>query len=192
MRCAIYSRVSTKDKTQDNENQLMPLRKFAASQQWEVVNEFSDKKSGKNFDRPEFKKMLGAASRREFDVLLFWSLDRLSREGTLTTLQLLKRFESWGVGYRSYMEAFVDTTSDFKDVFIAMASTLARLENTRKSERMTAWAEKKRTLRQRMGRRPIPIDVGAVRRRIGGGESLRAVARSLKVSPALLVNRLAC
>jgi DNA invertase Pin-like site-specific DNA recombinase len=35
--------------------------------------------------------MFAAASKREFDILLFWSLDRLSREGTVETLNYLQR-----------------------------------------------------------------------------------------------------
>src|SRR5436309_850612 len=104
MRCAIYSRVSTVGKGQDVENQAVQLRQFAASQGWQVVAEFSDEVSGGKGERgrPAFHSMLEAASRREFDVLLFWSLDRLSREGVLPTLSYLQRFDSYGVCWRSF------------------------------------------------------------------------------------------
>ena len=81
MKVALYSRVSTKDKGQDVENQQRQLRDFAKKQDWTIVHEYSDYKSGKTSDRTQFLRMLIAASKREFDVLLFWSLDRLSREG---------------------------------------------------------------------------------------------------------------
>ena len=55
-----------------------------------------DKTSGKRSDREQFQKMFGAASRREFDVLVFWSLDRLSREGTVETLNHLLRLTGYG------------------------------------------------------------------------------------------------
>ena len=41
---------------------------------------------GKRSDRPRFQEMLEAAARREYDVLVFWCLDRLTREGALATL----------------------------------------------------------------------------------------------------------
>jgi len=44
--------------------------------------------------------MFDAASGREFDCLLFWSLDRFSREGVLETLQHLQQLTAQGVGYR--------------------------------------------------------------------------------------------
>jgi len=56
-------------------------------------------------DRVEFQRMFQDASRQQFDVLLFWSLDRLSREGILPTLQHLQRLTSYGVGYRSFTQA---------------------------------------------------------------------------------------
>jgi DNA invertase Pin-like site-specific DNA recombinase len=90
-RCALYVRVSTKDKGQDYTNQLNQLREFASRQGWTIVVEFCDTVSGGTAEREQFRAMFKAASRREFDVLLFWSLDRLSREGAFETLQHLQR-----------------------------------------------------------------------------------------------------
>jgi DNA invertase Pin-like site-specific DNA recombinase len=89
MKAAIYARVSTKD--QDNENQLIQLRQFAVSQGWELTREYCDEVSGSTSQRPQFLRMFEDASRHKFEVLLFWSLDRLSREGVLETLQHLNR-----------------------------------------------------------------------------------------------------
>lgn len=83
IKVGIYSRVSTKDKGQDCENQLRQLRAFAETQGYTVIREYIDYASGKTSDREAFGEMFADASRREFDVLLFWSLDRLSREGVL-------------------------------------------------------------------------------------------------------------
>ena len=91
MNIAIYSRVSTKDKGQDVENQLRQLREFCAKQGWAIVREFIDHASGKRSDREQFQAMFAATSRREFDCVLFWSLDRFSREGVYETLQHLQR-----------------------------------------------------------------------------------------------------
>jgi DNA invertase Pin-like site-specific DNA recombinase len=97
MRCALYARVSTRDKGQDTENQLRQLREFADRQGWQIINEFVDRETGAKSDRPEFQAMFQAASQRKFDVLLFWSLDRLSREGVLETLQHLNRLTSYAI-----------------------------------------------------------------------------------------------
>lgn len=99
---AIYLRVSTNNGRQDTDNELAPLRAFAATQGWEVVHEYVDRASGKRGDRDQFLKMFAVASRREFDCLLFWSLDRFSREGTVQILNHLERLTSYGVNYRSF------------------------------------------------------------------------------------------
>jgi DNA invertase Pin-like site-specific DNA recombinase len=84
---AVYARASTLEKGQDPEHQLRELRAFVerkATEGWILALEFVDKVSGKRADkRPAFRKMLDAASRKEFDLVLFWSLDRFTREGPL-------------------------------------------------------------------------------------------------------------
>jgi DNA invertase Pin-like site-specific DNA recombinase len=77
MKVAIYARVSTKDKGQDTVNQLAQLREFAAKQNWAIFREYVDHESAAKSDRTEFQRMFEDASRRKFDLLLFWALDRL-------------------------------------------------------------------------------------------------------------------
>jgi DNA invertase Pin-like site-specific DNA recombinase len=79
---------------QEAENQLRHLRAFAGSQSWTIIEEFVDRLSGKTGDREQFQLMFRAASKRGLDVLLFWSLDRLSREGSVATLNHLQRLNS--------------------------------------------------------------------------------------------------
>jgi predicted site-specific integrase-resolvase len=88
---AVAARVSTKDRGQDTENQLRQLRQFAGTQGWAISQEYVDQTVGKRGDREQFQKMFSDASRREFDVLCFWSLDRLSREGVVETLNHLTK-----------------------------------------------------------------------------------------------------
>lgn len=95
-RAALYGRVSTRDKGQEVENQLAQLRQFARHQGWDITQEYTDRASGSTADRDQFQAMFQAASQHEFDVLLFWSLDRLTREGVLPTLQYLTRLSDYG------------------------------------------------------------------------------------------------
>ena len=98
-RIAIMARVSKKGK-QDNLNQLLQLREFAARQNWDVVAEFCDEISGGSAgkDRKQFDAMMQAASQRQFDLVLLWALDRLSREGNAAeTLQYLQQLNSYGM-----------------------------------------------------------------------------------------------
>jgi predicted site-specific integrase-resolvase len=83
MRAGLYARVSTMGKGQATDNQLIQLREFSQNQHWAVIREYEDHESGGKADRTKFRVMLQDAAARKFDVLLFWSLDRLTREGTL-------------------------------------------------------------------------------------------------------------
>jgi DNA invertase Pin-like site-specific DNA recombinase len=185
-RVALYARVSTKDKGQDHENQLIQLRAFVKTQSWDVVQEFVDKSSGKRGDREEFQKMFSAASRREFDVLAFWSLDRLSREGTVETLNHLQRLTSYGVNYRSFTEQYLDSTGIFKEAVIGILAAVAKQERVRLSERTIAGLERARA-KGRIGGRPKveddPATMKAFLRFKESGTSVRGIAAQLGISP---------
>jgi DNA invertase Pin-like site-specific DNA recombinase len=183
---ALYARVSTKDKGQDHENQLLQLRAFAKTQGWDVIHEYVDKASGKRGDREQFQKMFAAASRREFDVLLFWSLDRLSREGTVETLNHLQRLTSYGVNYRSYTEQYLDSTGIFKEAVIGILAAVAKQERVRLSERTVAGLERARA-QGRIGGRPKTEDDPSTLKMFAKlkqeGLSVRKIAAKMSVSP---------
>lgn len=80
MKAANYARVSTSDGRQDTDNQLAQLRQFATSQNWKIAGEYLDHGSGKTADRQEFKRLLSDAAQRRCDVVLFWALDRCTRQ----------------------------------------------------------------------------------------------------------------
>jgi len=151
-RVALYTRVSTGK--QDTENQAEILREFANRQGWEVVAEFTDVVSGTKSekDRPQFRKMFEAASRHEFDLVLFWALDRFSREGVLPTLHHLQRLDNYAVGWRSYSEQYLDSTGVFKDAVISIMATIAKQENIRRKERILAGLKRARREGKRFGR----------------------------------------
>jgi len=144
MRTALYARVSTRDKGQDTENQLVQLREFARTQGWTVTGEYVDRVSGKHSDREQFQKLFQDASQRKFDTVLFWSLDRFSREGVLETLNHLQRLSVHGVGYRSFTEQYLDSCGVFKDAVLSILATIAKQERIRLSERTIAGLEKAR------------------------------------------------
>lgn len=149
-RAAIYARVSTD--RQEVENQLDQMRHFAKSQQWEICREYIDHETGKHADRPQFRQLFEGASRREFDVVLFWALDRFSREGPLETLQHLNILSRYGVAFRSFAEQYLDTCGVFKEAVIAILGTIAKQERVRISERVTAGLERARKNGTRTGR----------------------------------------
>jgi len=182
MKVAIYARVSTTK--QDNENQLGQLREFAGKQGWEIFDQYVDQESGSTAEREEFQRMFADASKRKFDVLLFWALDRLSREGVLETLQHLNRLESYGVCYRSFTEPYFDSCGAFKDVILAVMATLAKQERIKRSERTKAGLARVKASGKALGR-PNKLNgrhTAEITRLRSQGLSLRAVGRQLGIS----------
>ncbi len=185
MRVALYARVSTKDKGQDTENQLIQLRAFALTQGWTITAEYVDRVTGKRSDREQFQRMFDSASKREFDILLFWSLDRMSREGTVATLNHLQRLDSYGVNYRSFTEQYLDSTGIFKEAVIGILAAVAKQEHVRISERTIAGLQKARA-KGRIGGRPRTEDnfktLKALHELREKGRSIRQIATELKLS----------
>ena len=138
LRCALYARVSTDGKGQDPLNQLLQLREFAKKQDWLIVLEFTDELSAKNGNRPGFQSMWKAAEAHRFDVLAFWSLDRLTREGTFPTLQYLRRLSDLGIKFKSFTEQYIDSLGIFGEAIVGIVAAVAQQERVRLSDRTKA------------------------------------------------------
>jgi DNA invertase Pin-like site-specific DNA recombinase len=152
LRIAIYARVSTDDKGQDPLNQLLQLREFAQRQGWIVVAEYIDELSAKNGNRKGFQAMWHDAAKHRFDCLLFWSLDRLTREGTLATLQYLRRLKDNGIAFKSFTEQYIDSLGVFSDAIIGIIAAMAQQERIRISDRTKAGLARVRAQGVKIGR----------------------------------------
>jgi DNA invertase Pin-like site-specific DNA recombinase len=182
MRAVLYCRVST-DK-QDNRNQLDQLREFAGRQGWEIVAEYVDTATGSGKkERPQFARMMLEASQRKFDVLLFWALDRLSREGIVKTLGYLDQLRAWGCGWRSYTQPFLDTGNEMTNgIVLSVLAAVAKQERITLSERTRAGLQRARRAGKQLGRRAVQVDLKAARRLQAGGLGLRGIAQQLGIS----------
>ncbi len=189
MRTAIYARVSTADKNQDPETQLLPLREFAAAQGFEVVGEYVDQAPASDLARRvQWRRLLDDAARRRVDLVLVWRIDRAFRS-LLDAAQTLERLRGWKVGIRSYQEPWIDTTSPFGEAMFGITAVWAQLERAILRERVKAGMERARREGKRLGRprvaeaERVKRDWPMVRRRIESGEiSRRQAARLLHVS----------
>jgi DNA invertase Pin-like site-specific DNA recombinase len=181
-RVALYARVSTQNKRQDTENQLAQLRQFCETQRWTVVREFVDRTTGKHSDREQFQRLFADASQRQFDGVLFWSLDRFSREGVRETLNHLERLDNYGVGYRSFSEPYLDSCGIFKDAVLAILAVIAKQERVRLSERTLAGLARARKQGRVGGRPKVVCDRSKVQRLHQAGKSLGEIAEAVGVS----------
>jgi len=186
MKIALYARVSKRDSKQDTENQLAQLREFAQAQKWTIVHEYVDRATAKHSDREQFQRLFEDASRRKFDLVLFWSLDRFSREGVKQTLDHLERLSSSGVGYKSFTEQYLDSCGIFKDAVLAILAVIAKQERIRISERTIAGLERARKAGRIGGRRPLIVDRDKIAELDADGWTMREIGEEMGVSPAFV------
>ena len=153
MKIGIYARVSKNDESQDPQNQISPLRDYAKALGGEIVQEYVDKASGGNGDRQNFLQMFEDADRRKFDLLLIWSLDRLSREGISNTLGYLERLKRNGIAIKSLQESWLDTRDEgLGQLLLAIFSWVAQQERKRIVERTKAGLERAKKQGKKLGR----------------------------------------
>ena len=191
MRIGVYVRVSKK--TLNTDNQLNDLRGFAGTQSnWQIVETYVETVTGSGLkQRKEFDRMMLDASQRKFDLLLFWKLDRLTREGIAQTLRYLENLKAWGVGWRSYMEPWLDTGNEMvTGIVLSVISAMAKQERETLIARTMSGLRTAKRNGKILGRPRRVIDWKQVQKRVAEGESVRAVARSLKVSHSLLLKGL--
>ena len=156
MRIAIYARVSTIDKGQEAENQLRELRQFVSSKAtdgWALAGEYVDQASGKTANRGEFQRLFRDAAERRFDLVLFWSLDRFTREGVLETLQHLNRLTSNGLDWWSFREEYLRSIGPFRDAVLSILATIAK-----RSERVKAGLDRAKAQGKAIGRPKVVVD----------------------------------
>ena len=186
MRCALYARVSTSDKDQDPETQLLPLREFCQAQGWTVAGEFVDTASANDLrGRVAWRRLLNEAARRRVDVILVWKLDRAFRSVAhmATTTDQLRR---WGVGLRSYSEPWLDTsgTSPVGDLMLNILASFAQFERALIAERVRAGMARAKRQGKHIGRPPaLDGNLESLRPAIEAGTlSRRQVAKRLGVT----------
>ena len=126
MKTALYLRISKESSELDN--QRMVLQKYCNDMNFEIVEIYAETISGASTKRTEFNRMLSDASKHKFSLLLFFSLDRFNRSGVRDTIRYLQMLDDYNVMYKSFTEQYIDSSGIFKDVIIALLSTLAKQE----------------------------------------------------------------
>ena len=182
-RAAIYARVSTRNGHQDPETQLLALRQVAERAGWQIVGEYVDHgiSGAKSRDkRPAFDRLMKDATRRRFDVVMAWSVDRLGR-----SLQDLVAFlgDVHAQGVDLYLDRQgVDTTTPGGKALFQMMGVFAEFEREMIRERVCAGLEKARAKGKRLGRPRVSLSVErAIRAAREAGKGQLAIARELRV-----------
>jgi DNA invertase Pin-like site-specific DNA recombinase len=185
-RAVLYLRVSTVDQT--TANQERELREVAARAGWEIVKVYKDHgiSGAKGRDkRPAYNAMLRDAFRRQFDVVMAWSVDRLGR-----SLQELATFlgelHALHVDLHLHQQG-IDTTTPAGKALFQMMGVFAEFERSMIQERVRAGLARARSEGKRLGRPTIPQEKeAAIRAALAVPErpGVRKIAAQFGVDPS--------
>ena len=146
---------------------------------------FREKITGTTADRPQLKKLMAVLTHG--DVVIIPAVDPLSRD-TTDLLVIAREMQRAGAGIRSLAEPFLDTTSDFAEIVLAILGVAAKLEHRRIRERTARGRADAKAKGVKFGRKPklTPHQQREAQKRIAEGETQRSVARSYNVSQSTI------
>ncbi|MFQ6029527.1 MAG: recombinase family protein [Dehalococcoidia bacterium] len=163
MKIAIYARVSTSDKEQNPDTQLLPLRDFCAAQGWEISGEYVDQASASDLGhRVQWRRLLDDAAKRRFSSVLVFKLDRAFRS-VKDMHDTLAAWEVVGVGFQSVRERF-DTSTALGRLLLNLLASLAEFELELIRERVKAGMDRARRQGVKIGRPSVTTKRGFRRR----------------------------
>jgi DNA invertase Pin-like site-specific DNA recombinase len=136
---AVYMRVSSN--TQETKSQEADLLAYKAAleQRGVEVRVYREKRTGTNFERPEWEKLYEAVQSKKVSQIVVWRLDRLGRLAG-ATIQLLDDLEAKGVAFLSIRDGFDPSTPAGRLTRNVLAS-VAQFETEVRSERQLAGIE---------------------------------------------------
>ena len=179
MKIAIYARVSTDEQT--TENQIFELKNVAKRMGWTVSAVYSDTISGAKAKRPELDKLLKSAMRKEIDVIMAWSVDRLGRS-LQHLITLLADIQSKEVDLYLHQQG-IDTTTPSGKMMFQMCGVFAEFERAMISERVKAGLARSKAKGTRLGRPPVPpLLINKMKSMREEGMTLTAIAKKVGVS----------
>ena len=151
MKVILYARCSTSH--QNPENQLNDLRVIAKRNGWTILKEYVDAgisgPKGKD-KRPEFDAMLKSAMRKEADMVMFWGIDRASRNLS-HLVEMMNDFHSKNVGMYFHQQN-IDSTTPSGTAMLQMAGVFAQFESSMLRERILSSHARARAEGKTIGR----------------------------------------
>ncbi|MGD0281408.1 MAG: recombinase family protein [Dissulfurispiraceae bacterium] len=149
---AIYFMPLKEDDAGEMDKQLAKMREYCAGQGLNVVGEYKEEEAG---SRQEFNRLMEDVRRRRVGTIVFWSLDRFSREGPRKAVAHLEKIDSCGVKFQSCTELYLSNFRSFGTLMIKLLETLERQIAVSISNRTIEGLEVAKKQGKQLGRPPL-------------------------------------
>src|SRR5712692_570772 len=178
-RVAIYARVSTTNGHQDPEMQLRELREYAEHRGLTIAGEYVDRMTGSKDSRPALNRLMADASRRKFDAVLVWKLDRFGRS-LRHLVNALAELEALGLTFISLRDN-LDLSTPSGRLMFQIIGAMAEFERALIQERVKAGLRNAKAKGRRLGRPRADVDEAEVLALRNAGASWRTIAKKLGI-----------
>lgn len=153
----ILVRVSTKDKGQETDRQILATRNLIKNKGWEKdkLRIWKLEESAYKGDRKEFNEALEEMKKEKINILIVDSIDRLGRQGIYKTLDIINNLTTHNIKLVSVKEPIIDTSNKIiGDIMISLLSAFAQQESESISHRVKSGMREKAQEKQRIMNRP--------------------------------------
>ncbi len=178
-RVALYLRVSTDSQTTDN--QRRELEAVVGRMGWEIAGVFEDAgvSGAKGGDkRPQFDALCKAATRRQFDMIMAWSVDRLGRS-LQDLVAFMNDLQASGCDLYLHQQA-LDTSTPSGRAMFQMCGVFAEFERGMIRERVKSGLERVKAQGKILGRPKAGADVEArIRALKAEGKGILKIAKEV-------------
>ena len=174
-RVALYARVSTSNGQQDPEMQLRELREYAEHRELIITGEYVDHMTGSKDSRPALNRLMADASRRKFDAVLVWKLDRFGRS-LRHLVNAIAELEAIGVAFISFRDN-LDLSTPSGRLMFQIIGAMAEFERALIQERVKAGLRNAKAKGKKLGRPRADVDPSRVEALRASGASWRAIAK---------------
>jgi DNA invertase Pin-like site-specific DNA recombinase len=187
MRVAIYTRVSTGSQT--TENQLRELDTVAERHGWQVVAKFTDEgiSGAKGRDqRPGLNSLMEGVTRRDFDKVMAWSVDRLGRSLS-DLLSVMGELKTKGVDLYLHQQS-LDTSTPAGKAMFQMLGVFSEFEREIIRERVNSGLARAKAQGKKLGRprRDTPKRLAAIRKLRKRGIGINKIASKLGIGVSVV------
>lgn len=188
-RVAIYCRVSTTDKGQTNENQILAIKEYAARHtDWKTPHVYEDCTSGAIFARQGLDKLKDDCRKGKLDIIIVWKLDRLGRS-TIDLLNTLAFFTDCKVDFVSVTES-LDSSTPSGRLLLVLIAALAEFERSIIKERVKLGLDRAKATGVHLGRPRRGFDITRAVELKNAGKSYCSIANELGLPVGTVFNYL--